>query len=172
MAPAIALQKDEEVLKEYKRHPFFLVQHLALVGGGVFVPILLVNWVVNILGGFLGQIAQPLAMLWMIGGLVIAFVNWYSYEHDQWMVTNQRLVDVNRHNIFHASIATADLVNILDLSVEQRGILPNMFGYGDVTCQTAGGRDSFVIRGVPNPNEALEIVDSIRDKARIDLKRA
>ena len=172
MALPIKLQKDEQVVREYKRHPVFLVKQLSLVGAGGIIPVLILNWLVNFLGGFLGDFAYKLAILWILGAPLVALFFWYSYEHDQWLITNQRLVDLNKPNFFKTSVSTADLVNVQDISVEQEGILANMFGFGNVRCQTAGADGGFVIRGVGHPHDALEMVDTARDNARIDLKRA
>ena len=40
---------------------------------------------------------------------------------------------------FSHRLATADLVNVQDISVEKIGFIPTVLGFGDVVCQTASG---------------------------------
>ncbi|MEO9255773.1 MAG: hypothetical protein ABI305_09545, partial [Tepidiformaceae bacterium] len=95
-----------------------------------------------------------------------AYFGWYSYEHNIWVVTNQRIIDGNRPTWFKSSMASADLVDVQDIAVEQSGPLQTMLHYGNVRCQTAGERENFMLNGIPHPTNVLAVVDSTRDAAR------
>ena len=68
-------------------------------------------------------------------------------------------------------MASADLVDVEDMSVFREGLLPTIFNFGDVRCQTAGQVANFVLAGIPKPAEVLGLVDAARDTARRDLRR-
>jgi hypothetical protein len=98
---------------------------------------------------------------------VRAFLEWYRYHHDIWVITNQRLVDAYKKNPFNLRVASADLVNVQDMAVERHGILATVLNYGDVVCQTAGANESFMITGVPDPRAIQARLDRERDRERM-----
>lgn len=172
MALPVDLQKNEHVVGEFKRHPYFLIKQIILITLGGIVPILIVGWLSGFIR-FIDNISNPISIVWAIGALGTGFVAWYGYENDRWFITNQRIIDVTKRNVFNTTVSSAELVNILDMTIQQRGIIANTFNFGDVECQTAGGSGRvFAMRGVENPPAALNLIDSTRQQARIDIKQA
>jgi hypothetical protein len=105
--------------------------------------------------------------LWLLYWGVRAFFNWYRYRHDIWVVTNQRIVDVFKPHPLSLKVATADLVNVQDISVQKSGITPTILNYGSVVCETAGSGDSdFIISGVSHPETVQLLIDRERDRER------
>jgi hypothetical protein len=86
--------------------------------------------------------------------------------HDEWIVTDQRLIDSYKRNWFSQQVASADLVNVQDLSVSKSGPLQSIFNFGDVVCQTAGTSSRFVLSDVPRPADLMRVIDGTRDAAR------
>jgi hypothetical protein len=101
---------------------------------------------------------------------VRGYFTWYRYHNDLWAVTNQRIVDSIRRHWFHHRMSSADLVDVEDINVVREGILPTMFNFGDVRCQTAGEVPNFILAGVPRPSEILATIDAARDAARRSLR--
>jgi hypothetical protein len=96
-------------------------------------------------------------------------LNWYRYANDIWVVTNQRVVDSFKPHPFSHRLATADLVNIQDITVEKIGFIPTVCGFGDVVCETAGSQQQFRIIGIPHPAEIQLLIDKERDRERTRL---
>jgi hypothetical protein len=94
------------------------------------------------------------------------FLTWYAYSHDMWVITDQRLIDVRKPNPIRLELASADMTDVLDMSVDRSGILGTMFNFGDVRCQTAGTATNFVLAGVPDPAGVQALIDRTRDDAR------
>jgi hypothetical protein len=95
------------------------------------------------------------------------FLNWYRYNNDIWVITNQRLVDSTKTNPFSLKTSTADLVNVQDMTVERSGIFRTMFNYGDIVCQTAADIQEFRMTSIPRPQEVQLLVDKERDRERM-----
>lgn len=171
MALPVELQKNEQVIGEFQRHPYFLIKQLILITIAGVGPILILIWLAGFIG-FISDIAQPIAIVWAIGAIIAGLIAFYSYENDRWFITSQRLIDITRRNVFNTAISSAELVNILDMTIRQRGIIANTFNFGDVECQTAGSSRVFAMRGVDNPPNILNLIDSTRHDARINLKQA
>ncbi len=163
----VRLQQNEQVLQRLRRHPIFLVQQLAGVWGLAVVLIVavnLLNFAVSIWG-----LTLLLSLVVVVAGFAATYYLWYGYAHTEWILTSQRLIDYNKANWFHEQMTTADLVNVEDISVEQRGVLATMANYGNVLCQTAGSQPNLVMDGLPDPKRVLSLVDAARDQARREM---
>jgi len=171
MALPVELQKNERVVGEFKRHPYFLIKQLIIITIAGIGPILILIWLSGFIR-FISDIGQPIAILWAVGAIIAGLVAFYGYENDRWFITNQRIIDVTKRNVFNTTVSSAELVNILDMTIRQRGVIANTFNFGDVECQTAGGGRVFAMRGVENPPAALNLIDSTRHEARINIKQA
>jgi hypothetical protein len=164
-----ALQDGEQVVLFTRRHWLYLWPMLVFRLFVGLAPLGLVLGLAALTLGFgsiAGRILLVLGVLWAGYWLVRAYFGWYSYSHDIWVVTNQRIVDANRPSWFKSRLASADLVDVQDIAVEQSGPLQTMLHYGNVRCQTAGERENFVLGGIPHPTNVLAVVDSTRDAAR------
>ncbi|MGD9891722.1 MAG: hypothetical protein AB7R89_12490 [Dehalococcoidia bacterium] len=168
----IELQPHESVSLVARRHPVYMIAKLSGAAVAAVVPAVLLVWLISATSGFdgvAGVIAIVAAVVWILVWAVVAYVIWYKHQHDLWIVTNQRLLDVYRRNFFDQRVSSADLVNVQDISVEKNGVLATLFNFGDVRCQTAGAQGGFVLSGVPNPARVLTSLDAARDAARFQL---
>lgn len=87
-------------------------------------------------------------------------VMWLDYYFDITIVTNERIIDINQVGLFNRSVSELYLTQVQDVSGAQKGLLQNMFHYGDVTIQTAGGKNYFIINHVNNSYDvARKIID-------------
>lgn len=167
-----ALQDAETVLLLCRRHWMYLYPKLLLLALIAVFPIVVVTWIAAA-GPGLDSVAGRLVLVadaaWALFWLVRVYFTWYRYNNDMWVVTNQRLVDSLRRHWFHHQMASADLVDVEDMSVRREGLLPTLFNFGDVRCQTAGEQPNFVLAGIPCPADVLGTIDSARDAARREL---
>ncbi|MBE7517617.1 MAG: PH domain-containing protein [Thermoflexaceae bacterium] len=168
------LQAGETMLLLSRRHWLFLWSKLVAVALIGVLPVVAVTWLVGATAGFDGLAGKAVLVfdvLWAAYWLVRLYFTWYRYNRDMWVVTDQRLVDSIRRHWFHHRMASADLVDIEDIAVVREGILPTLFNFGDVRCQTAGEQPNFVLAGIPAPTAALGVIDAARDAARRQLGR-
>lgn len=165
----VELQGGENVAHIAHRHIVYLILHMfwAIVGG--VVPVILLLIATSSASGLLGTILLITTIVWALGGLVVIYFTWYRYQNDIWIITNQRLIDSTKFNWFNHRLASTDLVNVEDMTVERKGIIPTMFNFGDLRCQTAGAQGTFTLKGIPAPQKVLDIVDQNRDAARREL---
>lgn len=166
----IDLQAKEQVLMRVKRHIVFLLTKLGRVILFGLIPIIIALIVIASVDSSTVQvILLGLSAIWGLGWLVNGYLIWYRYTHDEWIITNQRLIDSIKRNHFHQAVSSADLISIEDMSVSKSGVLETMFNYGNLQCQTAGQQSNFVLAGIPNPTKVLDIMDEARDRARTEL---
>src|SRR6185437_2155650 len=169
------LQDGESVILFTRRHWLYLWPKIgAYVLSGI-LPAGVLVWLATAtsgLGSTFGKVALIAAIVWLLFWAVRSYFTWYAFEHDVWVVTNQRIIDGVRPNWFHNRLSSADLVDVEDIAVSKSGILQTMFDFGELRCQTAAERPNFILGGIPWPEAVLGIVDKARHAARQQFGRA
>lgn len=84
------------------------------------------------------------------------YAHFVTFHLDLWIVTNDRLLDMEQKTLFHRTISEVDLYQIQDASSEVHGLFPSIFNYGNIILQTAGAVPKFLFRNVSNPNHLRE----------------
>ena len=125
---------------------------------------------------FLNTLTYPLLVLlgsvYFLTVWLVAFTAFIDYYLDFWIVTNDRIFNVEQH-IFARTISELDLYKIQDVTGESRGFLQTMFDYGNVYVQTAGTTERFIFEEVPNPREvAGKIIALAEEDRKYHLKEA
>ena len=164
------LQEGEQILRICRRHWIYFWPKIALLLVIALGPPLVLGVLLSEAGGYRGLAEKVFwvgSAVYMLYWAARAFLAWYRYRHDIWVITNQRLIDSFKRHPFSLRIATADLVNVQDMSVERNGVLATMMNYGDVVCQTAAEIADFRLVGIPDPREVQALVDRERDRERM-----
>jgi hypothetical protein len=164
------LQQGEQVIQVVRRHWWFLWPFTIWLVIVAFAPVSAAVWFFDAIGIMdnLGWFFWVPALLWIGYWGIRALFNWYRYQNDIWVITNQRIVDVFRSNPFNKRVVTADLVNIQDMRVERHGLIATTLGFGTVVCSTAAGlAGTFEIVGIPHAEEVQLLMDKERDRERM-----
>jgi uncharacterized membrane protein YdbT with pleckstrin-like domain len=104
---------------------------------------------------------------------IYSFLIWVDYYFDVWIVTTERIVNIEQKGLFVREISELNLSRVQDATTEVRGIIPTVFNYGDVYIQTAGETERFVFRQVGDPYKVKDMIIRLsRDSAHQDLRAA
>ena len=164
------LQGGEIVLQLIHRHWWYLWPRSILLVVLAIVPVIVSALIFDSMG-ILDDLGIIFWLVWLawVGwwGVRLALI-WYRYYNDIWVITNQRIIDSFKSHPFSHRLATADLVNVQDISVEKIGFVATTLGFGDVVCQTASGAGGGAFRniGVPQPASVQLLIDKERDAER------
>lgn len=175
MSLPVELQPTEHALLVCRRHWLRLYPLLVGQAFAAILPVVLLIVIVSRTTDFSGAARAAsivVAALWVGYWLIAGYFTWFRYQHDVWVITDQRLIDGLRRHWFHRQVASADLVDIEDVSVQRAGLLPTLFDFGDLRVQTAGEQSNFVLAGIPRPAQVLTVLDAARDDARRQLRGA
>jgi uncharacterized membrane protein YdbT with pleckstrin-like domain len=148
----------EKPLIFMRKHAVILIGHSLLYLVLAAFPFIALLVLPDVIAGWLaheilGPITVLLLSLFELFVLLLfysAFMDWYL---DIWVVTDERIVDVNQSGVFAREIAELRHDKIQDVSVEQKGFFATVFGYGRIHVQTAGESTKFEFAGIPKPNE-------------------
>jgi uncharacterized membrane protein YdbT with pleckstrin-like domain len=95
-------------------------------------------------------------------GFVLAkFLGWFI---NIYIVTNERIVDIDFYYLLYKHFAVAELNKIQDISYASKGIFAMIFNYGDVLIQTAGEAQKLTFEKVPHPDRVVEAIRDISEK--------
>lgn len=156
------LDPDERTIRSVQRHPISVV-FIFIVSGFLFVIGLLalffgVKYSEDIgLGGY--EAIFALIMLVLLG--LIGLFTWaavYLDRSNELIVTNENIIQVLRFGLFDKQVSQLNLAKIQDVSVDQNGILPNMFDYGVLEIETAGEVANFRFIHIPQPNIVAKVI--------------
>lgn len=167
------IKEDEKVMKIIHRHwfdifkQFMAIVFLSLILLGSFVsfpyffPALQDQNYYNALVFFESIFA---IFIW-----VFIFFVWIDYYFDIWIITSEKIINVEQKGLFIRSLSELKLERIQDVTVEVKGIIPTFLNYGDVFVQTAGEKERFVFRHIPNPYSIKDMImalqkDQIREE--------
>jgi len=155
-------QKSYEKI-EYllRRHPITFIPILFLFIILSLVPVALYFMTSSLYPQFLtGPASYPILVLFASLYYLSIYLFFYSqfidFYLDLWIVTNDRIVDIEQHGLFSRTTSELDLYRIQDVTVNVSGFFPTIFKYGNLTIKTASSNSDIVFRNIPNPNQVRQ----------------
>ena len=169
MTPGIRFETqaaDEELVLLLRKHPvtnvmWILIFIIMLLAPFILFPYL--SWAglitdVPVRFGLVGTIA------WYLFTFIFAFENFISWYFNVYLLTNERILDVDFYNLLYKRVSEARLDKIQDVTYTQSGMAQNVFNYGFVYIQTAGTEENLEFESVPNPAKVVEAISKLLHK--------
>lgn len=106
--------------------------------------------------------------------LVITVLFWYlvtsafvlekflSWFFNVYIVTDERVFDVDFYNLVDRDISDANIEDIQDVTSSIRGAIRTSFDYGDIFIQTSAEIPELDFDAVPHPDEVAKILRDLR----------
>lgn len=117
---------------------------------------------------FFGPVVAVFLGIYLLFVAVIIITQFTDYYLDTWIITNERIINIEQHGLFSRVISELHLADIQDVTSETTGFLSTFFSFGDVYIQTAAERERFNFKNVDNPDEVKEKIIKL---ARADQQR-
>ncbi len=162
-------RKGEEIILLLRRHwiilflkLFPLVIAFGLITAGFFLDF-------GFLGSFLVGLDRELFYLvyssFVLFFWLITFIVWIDYYFDVWVVTDQRIINMEQFGLFRREVSELEHSKIQDVTVEIHGLLPTLIRYGYVHIQTAAEKSRFIFKQVPDPQRVRIIIMKLQERA-------
>jgi len=112
---------------------------------------------------FPSQYRLAITLFWYLITFISAFERFLSWYFDVFLITDERVVDIDCNNLLNKHFAEADLSMIQDVSSSVRGVFGTFFNYGNVLIQTASETNQITFDNVPNPEKIIKLLKELRD---------
>lgn len=152
---------NEEVVLFLRQHPIVNLKWILLVAFLLSLPSVFVFFppYASLPANF--QFVVTLGWYLFVFGYALAkFMGWFF---NIYILTDERIVDVDFHNIFFRKVSTAKTEEIQDVNVQSSGSFETFFGYGSVFVQTAAEVSQFEFMSVPHPDKVGKIINQLID---------
>lgn len=155
--PHFTLRPGEQVIRIVRKHP-------AAVGFTMFWEFLLLFaafFLMAPLIGF-GRVGIVIFVALIFIALFLLFQTWLMWHSNQFMVTDRRVVDIDRRGFFVWVVSEAAFTNIQDISFRTTGLVQTILGAGDVVLQTASGFVNLELTFVHDPAGVRDAINEAR----------
>jgi len=154
-------RKNEEIIMMDRRHPWVLAK-----SGLVMVLAILV-----ILLAYLFVGASLISSIVLVAGLIFmtiyGFIRWFVYSNDIYIVTNERVINIDQNSFFSRRVTEAELNNILNVSYEIKGPVKSLLNFGDISIDTSGSDKNYlVLENIENPHFVQEKIVALQKKTQ------
>jgi len=162
--------ENEQVILFLRRHWFvFFMRSLSILAAIVIVILLYVFLVT--FGQNLHE--TPYYNLLLFGESLATlfiwnffFILWLDYYLDAWIVTTERIINIEQRGFFYRDISELKLTKIQDVTSEIIGVIPTLLDFGNICVQTAGETERFTFRQIPNPNYIKNVIVQLQEKEK------
>lgn len=170
LAKFVKQKSFEEIQYILHRHPITFLPEVVVAVVLFLIPPGI--WIVfgdtllsDITAGSAGWVFLILLMsAYYITTLTFFYTQFVTYYLDLWVVTNDRIIDVDQKTLFAKTISELGLVNVQDVTTDVTGFFATMFDYGDVIIKTASDNPNIIFRKVHRPNKIRAAVIDLADK--------
>ncbi len=161
-------RNGENILLVIHRHWFDILSQFFII----FIMLLLLFGSYSLSTFFFANFGDPtyhalfafLRSLFFLFTWITFFIIWIDYYFDVWIVTNQRIVNIEQKGLFARSTSELRLEKIQDVTTDVHGIISTFLNYGDILVQTAAEQEKFIFRNVPDPYAIKDLIMRLQKK--------
>jgi hypothetical protein len=162
---------DEKIIKVIRRDLFILFKKVALfvlllVMPALFLYSLAVSQPDMAAGALFPAITVLGASAYFLFVWLFFFFSFIDYYLDVWIITSERIIDIEQQGFFSRVISEQKLSRIQDVTSEVRGVIPTLMKYGEVLVQTAGTAERFHFYQVPDPDNVRDTIIKLSEECR------
>jgi|AntRauTorckE6833_2_1112554.scaffolds.fasta_scaffold00144_23 uncharacterized membrane protein YdbT with pleckstrin-like domain len=164
----IDFRENEHIIFEIRKHWFIIATELTIITLLAFLPLIIPSILealdLTITFGetqSFWSIFIFLYSFWVLILWIMGFVFWTNYYLDVWIVTNEKILDVEQIGLFSREVSMLHLERIQDVTVEVKGFVATLMKFGDLHVQTAGQQREFIIHNIPQPDKVAKKINNI-----------
>jgi len=156
--------RDEHIVLLLRQHPAVYIPQVLIVIGMLLIPLLILP-LLKLLEVDLGAgdafFGLGIVILWIMIAVSFVMVNFFKWFFNVYIVTTQRIIDIDFDNLFSHRVSEAQLEKIEDVSHTSVGMWAVIFDYGSVYIQTAAEQREFEFTNVPRPRDVQDTINDL-----------
>ena len=151
---------EEKIVLLLRRHPITNLRWILIAVLLIIAPFLLSSLPIV---DFLPTRFQIVAVIsWFLLTIAFVYEEFLSWFFNVYIVTDERIVDVDFVNLVYREITDANIDQIQDVTAQMGGVIRTIFNYGDVAIQTAAEIPQIDFEAVPNPDRVSRVLRELR----------
>ena len=160
---------EEKVLLLLRRHPITQLGWISIALILAMLPSLFASIGLVDFLPVRFQVAAAIGWYLIVMGFVLeSFLSWF---YNVFIITDERVIDVDFNNLLYKNISAAKIDNIEDVTQSAGGVLASIFNYGTIRVQTAGAVTEFEFNEVPQPAKVAAFLNEmIVEEEKEDLE--
>lgn len=87
--------------------------------------------------------------------------NFLSWFFNVGIITSERIIDVDFHNVIYKEVTATKLDKVEDVTSKTGGYFQSFFDYGNVFIQTAGTEANIEFMNVPKPSDVSRVIHDL-----------
>lgn len=171
LGPLIHQKSYEKIEYLLRRHPITFVPKLFLSAILLLVPVIVVQLGITLFPTILQN--QSLYVSGAVLGtmyyltIILLFYGFFiDYYLDIWVVTNDRILDMEQRGIFARTVTEFDINEVQDVTTEINGFIATLFHYGNLRVTTSSSNAGIVFYQIPDPNTIRSRIIALADEDR------
>jgi len=157
-------KSKEKMIKTLRKNPLSLSRKVLKFIIFLSVSVLLMTYVSQI--GFLSFAANYInifALLGIIFSLSYAFYAWATWYYDVYVLTDERIIEVEQKGLFSREVKEVSLDKIQDVTYSISGLVSTVFNVGTVKVHSASGL-TIDMEEISKPSIVREVVVKLMEK--------
>jgi len=161
----IHLEETEEIKEVIK--PNFIIYFWGYFFGAVFIMVsaYFLFWLLS--HDWWGKIILGINCL--VGCLLI-LRSYVLNSGNALVVTNERIIDINKENLFSEKIYSLNYSDIKDVSIEKIGLKSMLFSLGNILIESKTGQFILDLNGISNPSRVQSLILKIKTENLVKRK--
>lgn len=97
----------------------------------------------------------------------------YNWSHDQLVITNQRVIQIDQHFLWGKDMNFVHLKDIVNITEHHLGFWQVMFKYGEIMVDTSSAiQQDFMIKYIPHPEEVVQMIENAKNQSMVEAQAA
>lgn len=97
-----------------------------------------------------------------------AFEKFLSWYFNVYIITDERVIDIDFNNLLNKEYSEAELIVIQDITSKVVGFSQTMLNYGNIYIQTAAEVPEIIFEKVPNPEKVIKVLQQLRQEEKLE----
>lgn len=155
--------ESEVVLLVLRQHPIVNITWVAIVILLALAPLLFLP-LVPILSLFPFRYHFIAGIAWYVMVLGYALENFFLWFFNIYIITDERVIDVDFYNLLFKRISEAKIDKIEDMTASNSGFLQSIVDFGSLNIQTAGEVPEIEFEKIPHPTKVQKLLSELIDQ--------
>lgn len=151
--------KDEQIILLLRKHPITQVKWIVMAVILTLLPLLFPF--IPFLNFLPPNYNFAVVVGWyliVLGYSLESFLSWY---YNVYIITDERIIDVDFLSLIYHDISSAKIDNIEDVTASTGGAIRALFNFGTVHVQTAAQQNEFEFEEVPQPAQVTKLLNEL-----------